>query len=145
MKRPEDVNDLIDMVYKLLYAIKEKTSQYNYDELAGEILARATEPDEKFKRDELVRIFTQVERSKEMITYLHCPVKDEGMLQRKHDGNVYLNDTIIPEGSKIEYMLNGDWAIGVIKKNPKALGINIANSNGEIVVETINQVTARVR
>ena len=145
MREPENVDELLNMIYDFLCALRKHKTEYNYDEMAGKILARATGADERFKRDELVRIFTQVERGKAMIEYLHCPVKFEGILQRKLDGKVYLNDRVIDEGTKIEYMQDGEWAIGVLKQNPDVIGMSIANSMGDVVIETVDQIIARIR
>ena len=145
MKKLETADDLIDLAHKLLDAFKEKRKELNFDEVLGRILANATEPDDRFKCDELVRIISNIERGEEKINYLYRLVKFEGMLQRKLDGKVYLNDIAIPEGTTVEFMQNDSWAIGYLRKNPKTIGMSIFDRNGNMVIETINQVKARVR
>lgn len=145
MKKLHNADDLIEVAYNLLTAFHEKIVDNSLDETLGGILANASDPDERFKCDELVRIITNIERGKEKINYLHRPVKFEGTLQRKLDGKVYLNDIAVPEGTTIEYMHDGNWEIGFLKKNPKTIGLSIVDGSGDVIIETINQVTARIR
>ncbi len=145
MKKFETADDLIALAHKLLSAFKEKRMELNFDEVLGRILASADDPDGRFKCDELVRIITSIERGEEKINYLYRPVKFEGMLQRKLDGKVYLNDIVIPEGSTVEYMQDGNWHLGYLRKNPKTIGMSIYGHDGDVAVETINQVNARIR
>ena len=53
------------------------------------------------------------------VTYINKPVRVEGMLQRKLDGSVMLDDTPVPVGALVEFWNNDKWNIGKISQNPQ--------------------------
>lgn len=88
---------------------------------------------------------TDMEKIGNIIQYLNKPIKIKGILQRKLDGTVLLNDVSLTEGTLIEYMSSNQWNIGILKRDPSTKQYVIYDENGKIAISKIHQIEARMR
>ena len=80
------------------------------------------------------------------VEYINKPVKKEGILQRKLDGTVMLEDTPVPVGSLVEFWKDEKWNVGKIAQNPQTKQLSIIDVvSNKTMVDKIEQIKARVR
>lgn len=145
MKAPKNVDDLIDIVYHMMAAVRKTNEKYDVSENLGRILASADDPDSKFKCDIAVRILGNVEQCRNIIQYLHSPVMIEGELIKKQDGKVYVRDISVSEGTKLEYMAGDRWGLGYLMVNSKTGTLNIVDEDKNVIIESADKITVRIR
>ncbi|MCR5099803.1 MAG: hypothetical protein K6B41_00450 [Butyrivibrio sp.] len=140
----------IDQVFKMAEALSAKLHEYGnqkgLEEKVAEAMMNATDPDQKFKADIAVKLSTVMSMIDMLVKYVNKPVKQEGVLQRKLDGSVMLDETLVPVGSIVEYWENDGWKAGKIMKNSQTKQCQIVDlTNGKVVVEKIEQLKGRIR
>jgi len=70
----------------------------------------------------------------------------EGILQRKLDGTVMLEDTPVPVGSLIEFWKDEKWNVGKITQNPQTKQLSIIDVvSNKTMIDRIEQIKARVK
>ncbi len=147
VKEATTIDELIDYAYNLSMKMEEIAVQKNADEKLVKILMSASDADSRFKAKILIQMMDVVDRMKKIGKYLHDPVKLQGPLQQKLDGSVMLNDTPIPEGTLIEYMVDGEWDIGRLSVNNQTKQSRITQMDDftKVRIERIEQLPVRIR
>ncbi|MCR4890687.1 MAG: hypothetical protein K5989_00665 [Lachnospiraceae bacterium] len=147
MKEAATIDEFIDYAYNISKKMEEFANQNNADEKLVKLLTSASDPESRFKARILIQMMDIVDRVKKVGYYLHEPVKMEGLLQQKLDGSVRINNIPIPEGTIIEYKVNGEWEMGRISVNSqtKMARITAVNDFGTAKIERIEQLPVRIR
>lgn len=140
----------IDEMFKKANLLSQKMHEYmgshGFDEKFATAMINATDPDSKFKADMAVKISTVMNLLDMFLQYINKPVKKEGMLQRKLDGTVMLEELPVPIGSLIEFWKDDQWNLGKISQNPQTKQFTITDTmSGKILIDKIEQIKARVR
>ena len=140
----------IDEMFKKANLLSQKMHEYmgshGFDEKFATAMINATDPDSKFKADMAVKISTVMNLLDMFLQYINKPVKKEGMLQRKLDGTVMLEERPVPIGSLIEFWKDDQWNLGKILQNPQTKQFTITDTmSGKILIDKIEQIKARVR
>ena len=118
----------------------------SFDEKFATAMLNATDADSKFKADIAVKLSTVLNMMEMFVEYVNKPVKKEGILQRKLDGTVMLEDTPVPVGSLIEFWKDEKWNVGKIAQNPQTKQLSIIDVvSNKTMVDKIEQIKARVR
>ena len=142
---PKDMNEFLAGMLDFMQSFNQLRKKLNMDENLAFLLNKADSPDERLKATQTIRIMTDMEKIGNIVQYLNKPVKIEGILQRKLDGTVLLNDVSLTEGTLIEYMSSNQWNIGILKRDPSTKQYVIYDENGKIVISKIHQIEARMR
>lgn len=143
--KPQNVDEIISGLYQVICQMDVLREKYNMDEHFGQLMINADNPDARLKVNTFIRVISEMDQIKVALEYLNKPIKFEGVLQQMTDGTVHLNETVINEGTKIEYLAADQWNIGYIKKNPKTFRGSIYDDKGKIIIEKIDQIKARIR
>ena len=118
----------------------------SFDEKFATAMLNATDADSKFKADIAVKLSTVLNMMEMFVEYVNKPVKKEGILQRKLDGTVMLEDTPVPVGSLVEFWKDEKWNVGKIAQNPQTKQLSIIDVvSNKTMVDKIEQIKARVR
>lgn len=139
------MNEFLAGMLDFMQSFNQLRKKLNMDENLAFLLNKADSPDERLKANQTIRIMTDMEKIGNIVQYLNKPVKIEGILQRKLDGTVLLNDVSLTEGTLIEYMSSNQWNIGILKRDPSTKQYVIYDENGKIVISKIHQIEARMR
>ena len=87
----------IDDFFRHAEALTKKMHEYmagkSFDEKFATAMLNATDADSKFKADVAMKLSTVLNMMGMFVEYVNKPVKKEGILQRKLDGTVMLEDT----------------------------------------------------
>ena len=140
----------IDDFFRHAEALIKKMHEYmagkSFDEKFATAMLNATDADSKFKADVAVKLSTVLNMMEIFVEYVNKPVKKEGILQRKLDGTVMLEDTPVPVGSLIEFWKDEKWNVGKIAQNPQTKQLSIIDVvSNKTMVDKIEQIKARVR
>ncbi|MBO6240615.1 MAG: hypothetical protein J6O61_07270 [Butyrivibrio sp.] len=140
----------IDDFFRHTEAISKKMHEYmagkSFDEKFATAMLNATDADSKFKADVAMKLSTVLNMIEMLVEYVNKPVKKEGILQRKLDGTVMLEDTHVPVGSLVEYWKDEKWNVGKIAQNPQTKQLSIIDVvSNKTMVDKIEQIKARVR
>ncbi|MBQ9302573.1 hypothetical protein [Butyrivibrio sp.] len=140
----------IDDFFRHAEALIKKMHEYmagkNFDEKFATAMLNATDADSKFKADVAMKLSTVLNMMGIFVEYVNKPVKKEGILQRKLDGTVMLEDTPIPVGSLVEYWKDEKWNLGKIAQNPQTKQLSIIDVvSNKTMVDKIEQIKARIR
>ena len=121
-------------------------SQYPFTGKTHEAMLSATDPDSKFKADIAVKISTTLNMIDMFVEYINRPIKKEGLLQRKMDGTVMLDEIPVAEGSLVEFWKDDKWNLGKVSQNiqTKQFFITDVVSN-KTIIDKIEQIKARIR
>ncbi len=140
------MDDLFKIAENLSKKLHEFSSQKGFEEKVAAAMMEAKDPDSMFKADIAVKLSTVLNLMDMFITYMNKPVKKEGILQRKLDGSVMLDDYPVPSGSLVEYWMNDKWNIGKIQQNSQTKQSQIIDTiSGKVHVDKIEQLEARIR
>ncbi len=142
---PKDMNEFLAGMLDFMQSFNQLRKKLNMDENLAFLLNKADSPDERLKANQTIRIMTDMEKIGNIVQYLNKPIKIKGILQRKLDGTVLLNDVSLTEGTLIEYMSSNQWNIGILKRDPSTRQYGIYDENGKIVISKIHQIEARMR
>ncbi|MBE5826712.1 MAG: hypothetical protein E7307_08750 [Butyrivibrio sp.] len=140
----------IDDFFRYSEALIKKMHEYmagkSFDEKFATAMLNATDADSKFKADVAVKLSNVLNMMEMFVEYVNKPVKKEGILQRKLDGTVMLEDTPVPVGSLVEYWKDEKWNLGKIAQNPQTKQLSIIDVvSNKTMIDRIEQITARVR
>ena len=140
----------IDDFFRHAEALIKKMHEYmagkSFDEKFATAMLNATDADSKFKADVAVKLSTVLNMMEIFVEYVNKPVKKEGILQRKLDGTVMLEDTPVPVGSLIEFWKDEKWNVGKIAQNPQTKQLSIIDVvSNKTMIDRIEQIKARVR
>ena len=140
----------IDDFFRHSEALIKKMHEYmagkSFDEKFATAMLNATDADSKFKADVAVKLSTVLNMMETFVEYVNKPVKKEGILQRKLDGTVMLEDTPVPVGSLVEYWKDEKWNLGKIAQNPQTKQLSIIDVvSNKTMIDRIEQIKARVR
>ena len=140
----------IDDFFRHAEALIKKMHEYmagkSFDEKFATAMLNATDADSKFKADVAVKLSTVLNMMEMFVEYINKPVKKEGILQRKLDGTVMLEDTPVPVGSLVEFWKDEKWNVGKIAQNPQTKQLSIIDVvSNKTMVDKIEQIKARVR
>ncbi len=140
----------IDDFFRHSEALIKKMHEYmagkSFDEKLATAMLNATDADSKFKADVAVKLSTVLSMMEMFVEYVNKPVKKEGILQRKLDGTVMLEDTPVPVGSLIEFWKDEKWNVGKIAQNPQTKQLSIIDVvSSKTMIDRIEQIKARVR
>lgn len=140
----------IDDFFRHAKALIKKMHEYmagkSFDEKFATAMLNATDADSKFKADVAVKLSTVLNMMEMFVEYINKPVKKEGILQRKLDGTVMLEDTPVPVGSLVEFWKDEKWNVGKIAQNPQTKQLSIIDVvSNKTMVDKIEQIKARVR
>ena len=140
----------IDDFFRHAEALIKKMHEYmagkSFDEKFATAMLNATDADSKFKADVAVKLSTVLNMMEMFVEYVNKPVKKEGILQRKLDGTVMLEDTPVPVGSLVEFWKDEKWNVGKIAQNPQTKQLSIIDVvSNKTMVDKIEQIKARVR
>lgn len=140
----------IDDFFRHAEALIKKMHEYmagkSFDEKFATAMLNATDADSKFKADVAVKLSTVLNMMEMFVEYVNKPVKKEGILQRKLDGTVMLEDTPVPVGSLIEFWKDEKWNVGKIAQNPQTKQLSIIDVvSNKTIIDRIEQIKARVR
>ena len=140
----------IDDFFRHSEALIKKMHEYmagkSFDEKFATAMLNATDADSKFKADIAVKLSTVLNMMEMFVEYVNKPVKKEGILQRKLDGTVMLEDTPVPVGSLVEFWKDEKWNVGKIAQNPQTKQLSIIDVvSNKTMVDKIEQIKARVR
>lgn len=139
------MNEFLAGMLDFMQSFDQLRKKLNMDENLAFLLNKADSPDERLKANQTIRIMTDMEKIGNIIQYLNKPIKIKGILQRKLDGTVLLNDVSLTEGTLIEYMSSNQWNIGILKRDPSTKQYVIYDENGKIAISKIHQIEARMR
>lgn len=142
---PKDMNEFLAGMLDFMQSFNRLRQKLNMDENLAFLLNKADSPDERLKANQTIRIMTDMEKIGNIVQYLNKPVKIEGILQRKLDGTVRLNEIPLNDGSMIEYLYGNQWNIGILKRDPSTRQYGIYDENGKIVISKIEQIETRIR
>ena len=136
----ETLDDFIHQANEIVDKLDGILSKSGSEEKLAKLIVEAYDPDSRFKAKIITQMMGIVEK-------LNQPVKMEGVLQRKLDGTVHLNDTVLANRSIVEFVQNSEWNIGVLIQDPKTKQYQIHDmvNTDKVLVEKIEQVQARVR
>lgn len=137
---PKDLDEFLTGMLDFMQSFNQLRQKLNMDENLAFLLNKADSPDERLKANQTIRIMTDMEKIGNIVQYLNKPFKIEGILQRKLDGTVLLNDVSLAEGTLIEYMSSNQWNIGILKRDPSTKQYVIYDENGKIVISKIHQI-----
>ncbi|MBO5623153.1 MAG: hypothetical protein J5959_16165, partial [Butyrivibrio sp.] len=130
----------------LIKKMHEYMAGKSFDEKFATAMLNATDADSKFKADVAVKLSNVLNMMEMFIAYVNKPVKKEGILQRKLDGTVMLEDTPVPVGSLVEYWKDEKWNLGKIAQNPQTKQLSIIDVvSNKTMIDRIEQIKARVR
>ena len=87
----------------------------------------------------------QMTRVSKGVSYLKRPVEKQGIMQQKLNGTVELDGEVIPEGTRFEYQTDVLWHYGILRQDKKTKKYFITNWNGDMEIERIEQLPARIR
>ncbi len=140
----------IDDFFKSTALLSAKMHDYmnskNVEEKFASAMLKATDPDSQFKADMAMKVSTVLSMLDMFINYINKPVKSEGILQRKMDGSVMLDDFPVPKGSLVEYWNHDKWNLGKIDQNPQTKQPFIADPlSGKPAIDKIEQIKGRLR
>lgn len=141
----------VDELIKLLNQLSEKMEEYSGGHDNGERLAdllmNAEDPDSRFKARVLLQIINIMDNFKVLIRYLAEPVKLQGKMLEKLDGNIIIKDTVIPEGTYIEFWRNGEWEFGRTTRNDKTGRMEITKYDdyNAVLCPKPDQIIGRIR
>ena len=140
----------IDDFFRHAEALIKKMHEYmagkSFDEKFATAMLNATDADSKFKADVAVKLSTVLNMMEMFVEYINKPVKKEGILQRKLDGTVMLEDTPVPVGSLVEFWKDEKWNVGKIAQNPQTKQLSIIDVvSYKTMIDRIEQIKARVR
>ncbi len=140
----------IDEIFKVAEALSRKMHEFNtekgFDEKVAKAMLNATDPDSKFKADMAIKLSTVMNLMDMFVTYMNKPVRLDGVLQRKMDGSVMLEDIPVPAGSLVEYWKNEKWNLGKLMQDPKTKQPCIVDViNSKVMMDKIEQVRGRIR
>ncbi len=140
----------IDDFFRHAEALIKKMHEYmagkSFDEKFATAMLNATDADSKFKADVAVKLSTVLNMMEMFVEYINKPVKKEGILQRKLDGTVMLEDTPVPVGSLVEFWKDEKWNVGKIAQNPQTKQLSIIDVvSNKTMIDRIEQIKARVR
>lgn len=140
----------IDAFFRHAEALIKKMHEYmagkSFDEKFATAMLNATDADSKFKADVAVKLSTVLNMMEMFVEYINKPVKKEGILQRKLDGTVMLEDTPVPVGSLVEFWKDEKWNVGKIAQNPQTKQLSIIDVvSNKTMIDRIEQIKARVR
>ena len=140
----------IDDFFRHAEALIKKMHEYmagkSFDEKFATAMLNATDADSKFKADVAVKLSTVLNMMEIFVEYVNKPVKKEGILQRKLDGTVMLEDTPVPVGSLVEFWKDEKWNVGKIAQNPQTKQLSIIDVvSNKTMIDRIEQIKARVR
>jgi len=143
----ETLDDFIHQANEIVDKLDGILSKSGSEEKLAKLIVEANDPDSRFKAKIITQMMGIVEKLKLVGRYLNQPVKMEGVLQRKLDGTVHLNDTVLANRSIVEFVQNSEWNIGVLIQDPKTKQYQIHDmvNTDKVLVEKIEQVQARVR
>lgn len=142
---PKDLDEFLTGMLDFMQSFNQLRQKLNMDENLAFLLNKADSPDERLKANQTIRIMIDMEKIGNIVQYLNKPIKIKGILQRKLDGTVLLNDVSLTEGTLIEYMSSNQWNIGILKRDPSTRQYGIYDENGKIVISKIHQIEARMR
>ncbi len=147
MKKPQNIDELLEVINNLSSQFEKMIKETDGERKLADILLTANDPDSRFKARTLMMIITEMERVKMLQDYITKPVKIEGIMQQKTDGNVYINDDPVLEGEIIEYLKDNEWEAGrmVYDHNTKQARIVDVINIEKVKVDKIHQVNARIR
>lgn len=146
----ETKDPTLDEMFKATAAFSKKMHEFmtdkGFDEKFAKAMLSATDPDSKFKADIAVKISTTLNMIDMFVEYINRPIKKEGLLQRKMDGTVMLDEIPVAEGSLVEFWKDDKWNLGKVSQNiqTKQFFITDVVSN-KTIIDKIEQVKARIR
>ncbi len=140
----------IDDFFKATALLSSKMHEYmdskNTEEKFASAMLKATDPDGQFKADIAMKVSTVLSMLDMFVTYMNKPVKTEGVLQRKMDGSVMLDDLPVPNGALVEYWNHDKWNLGKIAQNSQTKQPYISDPlTGKPAIDKIEQIKGRVR
>lgn len=140
----------IDDFFRHTEAFSKKIHEYmagkKFDERFATAMLNASDPDSIFKADIAMKLSTVLNMVEMLVEYINRPIKKEGILQRKLDGSVMLDDTPVPVGALVEYWANEKWSLGKLTQNPQTKHpyiIDVVSS--KTMIDKIEQLKARMR
>lgn len=141
-----NIDDFFRHSETLIKKMHEYMAGKSFDEKFATAMLNATDADSKFKADIAVKLSTVLNMMEMFVEYVNKPVKKEGILQRKLDGTVMLEDTPVPVGSLVEFWKDEKWNVGKIAQNPQTKQLSIIDVvSNKTMVDKIEQIKARVR
>ena len=144
--REPTIDDLFIRCAQFTEKMKEYMGGKNFSEKFATAMLNATDPDAQFKADVAVKISYVMNIMEMLVNYVNKPITKEGMLQRKLDGNVMLDDKPIPEGALVEYWKDNKWNLGKIVQDKQTKQPQIIDPvSKKVSIAKIEQLKARTR
>ena len=145
-KSEPNIDDMFKRSQEITRKMKEYMGGRNFDEKFASAMLNATDPDSQFKADMAVKISYVLNIMDMLVNYVNKPVLKEGLLQRKLDGNVMLDDMPIPNGALVEYWKDNKWNLGKIAQDGHTMQPQIVDPvSKKVSIDKIEQLKARTR
>ncbi len=141
------IDDIFKIAEAMIKKMHEYGSQKGLEEKVAKAMVNATDPDSKFKADIAIQLSSIISMMEMLLTYVNKPIKAEGILQRKMDGSILLNNSIVvPNGSLVEYWKDDKWNLGKLIQDPTTKQSKIVIvANNKVAIDKIEQVKSRIR
>ncbi len=140
------IDDLFKLAEGMSKKMHELGSQKGMEERVAQAMLNATDPDSKFKAEIAMKLSTVVSLMEMLVSYIIKPVRKEGILQRKIDGYVMIDEFLVAEGALVEIWQDEGWHLGKLLQDPKTKKSKIIDPVGnKVLVEKIEQIRARIR
>ena len=104
-----------------------------------------SDPDQAFYIRGITMLGELVTRIKLYAEYVDSPIKKEGTLKLTSSGNILLGDEVFNPGKPFEFMINGEWEIGTMRKAPDGSGYIVFSPMMEEYKVQIDGLKVRIR
>jgi hypothetical protein len=140
------IDDLFKLTEGMSKKIQEFGSQKGMEEKVAQAMLNATDPDSRFKADIAMKLSTMISMMDMLVSYINKPVMKEGIMQRKLDGYVMIDEFPVAEGALVEFWQEEGWHLGKLSLDKKTKQSRIIDPVGnQVLVEKIEQLRARIR
>ena len=144
-ERISTMDEMLHSINHFIKASKKFIGDKGYDEKLTEVMLKASDPDDIFSAEQLVRILSVVDNLTVLLEYLNKPIQLKGKL-RVLKGDLWLDERKLKSGDKIEYMKDGRWKMAVIKSDSEKNETMLLDEDGKISdAHTINHSDGRMR
>ena len=144
-ERISSMDEMVKAINNFINASKKFISDKGYDAKLTEIMMNATDPEDVFTAEQLVRVLSVVDNMTVVLDYLSKPVRIRGKI-RVMKKEVWLDDTKLKNGDKIEYMMDGKWKAAIFKYNEEKGTASLLGDDQKIYdVQLIDKLDGRMR
>ncbi len=137
--------EMVKAINNFINVSKKFITEKGYEKKLTEVMLTASDPDDVYIADQLVKVLSIINNMTIVLDYLNKPARVTGKIHVLKN-EVWLGDTKLQGGDKIEYMKDGKWKAAIIRIEPTGGKMFLIGDDKSISdIHLINSTDGRMR